>query len=410
MRFIHTADLQIGARFSQFGDKATALRAARVQALARILDIAEAESADAVLIAGDMFEDNQVADALVRDVMAVLDAHASVPVVILPGNHDPVSGPGCVWMRPPFDNPPDHVTVCTSTSPVNIADAVLLPSPITQKRSTRDPALPLVDLAAAVPAATIKIGLTHGSLAIESKHQPDDHPIALNAATRAGLDYLAVGHWHSFMQMDKGRLVMPGTPEPDQFGQVATGVVIVDIECPGASPTLKQLPCPTFAWHECPVDVAADGDVESLVASAVADIEGAPETVVLRLRLHGATDPTRRRAFEAAAAALSATYAVVQVQDDTVIRLSDAMWLAWQQEHPLLAQVVADVEQARLFAAGTPPDVAAEALAVLTLPELRGICSDIGIAESDLSADVLETARELLIGQMSAVAAEESTS
>jgi hypothetical protein len=45
----------------------------------------------------------------------------------------------------------------------------------------------------------------------------------------------------------------------------------------------------------------------------------------------------------------------------------------------------------------------------LTLPELRGICSDIGIAESDLSADVLETARELLIGEMSAVAAEEST-
>ena len=43
MRFIHTADLQIGARFSQFGDKASALRAARVQALARILDIAKKE-------------------------------------------------------------------------------------------------------------------------------------------------------------------------------------------------------------------------------------------------------------------------------------------------------------------------------------------------------------------------------
>jgi DNA repair exonuclease SbcCD nuclease subunit len=410
MRFIHTADLQIGARFAQFGEEAGVLRQARVQALDRVLAIAEAEAADAVLIAGDLFEDNQVADSLVREVIDVLNAHSNVPVVILPGNHDPVSGPGCIWMRSPFDAPPDHVTVCTSTAPVEIGDAVILPSPITQKRSTRDPALPLVDLAGSVAAGKIKIGLTHGSLAIESKHQPDDHPMALNAATRAGLDYLAVGHWHSFMAMDEGRLVMPGTPEPDQFGQAAAGVVMVDVDGPGASPTVKPMPSATFGWHECPVNVAADGDVETLVASAIADVDGAPETVVLRIRLHGATDPVRRRDFEAVAAALSATYAVVQVQDETVIRLSDTMWQAWQQEHPLLAQVVADVEQARLFATGTAPDVAAEGLAVLTLPELRGICSEIGLADSALDADVLETARELLIGEMSAVAAEESTS
>ncbi len=71
---------------------------------------------------------------------------------------------------------------------------------------------------------------------------------------------------------------------------------------------------------------------------------------------------------------------------------------------------MADVEQARLFATGTAADVAAEGLAALTLPELREVCSDIGIDDSALDADVLETARELLIGGMSAVAAEESAS
>ena len=38
MRFIHTADLQIGARFAQFGEEAEVLRQARVQALDRVLD------------------------------------------------------------------------------------------------------------------------------------------------------------------------------------------------------------------------------------------------------------------------------------------------------------------------------------------------------------------------------------
>lgn len=66
MKFVHTADLQIGARFAQFGDNAETLRTARVTALGRGLEIAKEESADAVLIAGDMFEDNQIGDDLVR--------------------------------------------------------------------------------------------------------------------------------------------------------------------------------------------------------------------------------------------------------------------------------------------------------------------------------------------------------
>lgn len=410
MRFIHTADLQIGARFTQFGEQAEILRSARVKALNRVLEIAETESADAVLIAGDLFEDNQVADRLVRDVVDVLNAHATIPVVILPGNHDPVSGPGCVWLRPPFDSPPEHVTVCTAPSVIEIGDTVFLASPITQKRSTHDPALPLVAMSELVDGDKIKVGLTHGSLAIESKHQPDDHPIAVDAASRAGLDYLAVGHWHNFMLMDEGRLVMPGTPEPDQFGQEAGNVVIVDIASPGAAPEVRQASCSTFAWHECYIDLAVDGDIEALVGDAVAPIETAPDRVVMRLRFCGAVEADRRRELASYAASLTDAYAVVQVHDETVTRLSEAMWQAWQQEHPLLAQAVADIEQARLFVTGTTPDIAADGLDALTLPELREICDEIGIAESDLDGEALEVARELLIGEMSSVVAEGTAS
>jgi len=409
MKFLHTADLQIGARFVQFGAKAELLRAARVTALDRMLALAEAESVDAVLIAGDLFEDNQVADALVRQVIDVLAAHPRVPVVILPGNHDPMSGPGCIWMRPPFDSPPAHVTVCTSSTPIEIGDAVILPSPLTQKRSSRDPAMPLIEMAGKVASGRIKIGLTHGSLAIESKHQPDDHPIALDAASRAGLDYLAVGHWHSFMAMDGGRLVMPGTPEPDQFGQLAGGIVKVDIVA-GAVPTVEELPSARFVWHELLIDLAAEVPAETVMGQAVAALTCAPECTVLRVRLTGATAPERTRGFVAYAEGLSAAYAVVQVHDETVTRLSESMWQAWQQEHPLLAQVVADVEQARLFHTGRPPDVAADALAPLTLGALRDVCENAGIGVDELSGNACDVALELLVGEMSAVAAAEQPS
>jgi len=188
MKFIHTADLQIGARFTQFGEKAEVLRAARLSTLKRILVIAREKGVDGLLIAGDMFESNQMATALVDEAFAALAACPEIPVVILPGNHDPLDGPSCIWMRKPFVNPPAHVTVCVSRDPVPLGDAMVLPVPITQKVSTKDPSLPLVEMAATMAADKIKIGMTHGALAIEGKHQPSDQPVALNAATRAGLD------------------------------------------------------------------------------------------------------------------------------------------------------------------------------------------------------------------------------
>lgn len=87
IKFPHAADLQIGARFVRFGDKAPILRAARATALKRILEIATEKDVDAILIAGDLFESNQIANSLVEEVFGILAAHREIPIVILPGKH-----------------------------------------------------------------------------------------------------------------------------------------------------------------------------------------------------------------------------------------------------------------------------------------------------------------------------------
>src|SRR5438874_607499 len=74
-----------------------------------------------------------------------------------------------------------------------------------------------IELAKAARPDAIKVGITHGALAIPGKFQPNDFPIDPAAASRAGLDYLAIGHWHEWQVYDNGRLVMPGTPECDAF-------------------------------------------------------------------------------------------------------------------------------------------------------------------------------------------------
>ncbi len=65
MKFIHSADWQLGARFTQFGAKAELLRKARLQTLETALKKGAESDLDAFLIAGDLFQDSQVDDPLV---------------------------------------------------------------------------------------------------------------------------------------------------------------------------------------------------------------------------------------------------------------------------------------------------------------------------------------------------------
>lgn len=92
VRFLHTADLQIGmhAAFAS-EDCAAKIRAARLRTLKRIVQTANDQNVDFMIIAGDLFED--VGPAL-ADIGAVTGElrNARMPAYVLPGNHDPAAG------------------------------------------------------------------------------------------------------------------------------------------------------------------------------------------------------------------------------------------------------------------------------------------------------------------------------
>ena len=56
MRFIHTADWQIGKPFRNFADKESVLRLARLAAVEAIGRLAVTEGAAHVLVAGDLYD------------------------------------------------------------------------------------------------------------------------------------------------------------------------------------------------------------------------------------------------------------------------------------------------------------------------------------------------------------------
>ncbi len=409
-RFIHSADWQLGARLSGFGPHAEHLRARRLATLRTALELARVRAADAFLVAGDLFEDSLVEDALVDAVLQLFADFPDLPVRLLPGNHDPASGPASLWSRRQFrdDALPPNVVVFREPGAHALGPVTLLVSPLRQKVSSNDPSLCLGELARQPPADRVKIGLTHGALAIPGKHQPNDFPIDPRAATRAGLDYLGIGHWHNWQTYDADdRLVMPGTPEPDAFGQENAGhVACVEIDGPGAPPRVEKVRVGSLRWTHWDCDFTSFDTHRAALQDHVNGWSGDAPANVCRVRLTGPASLDDRAAALAWLHALFGDTLYFKVEDETVPVLSAGELAALEREHPILCQVLADLNQLELLATGTAPANATLPTGpAITLAEAQTLAADAKLELAALTPADFLAARDLLFGGVQAAAA-----
>lgn len=288
VRFLHTADIQLGMRATEVPEVAEKIREQRLETLKRIVALAKQEKVDFVLIAGDLFEDNQVTAVTAHRASAALAEAAPVPVYLLPGNHDPLT-PDSVYRRSMFrEQRPDNIVVLDSEEPVSILSGrcVLYPCPAGARRSPFDPT---AGLRTRVRKSTdsVGIGAAHGSLMIEGRFSPDDHPIGLDAGPKAGVDYLALGHWHNHYRLD-AHTAYPGTPEQTSFGERDSGqVLLVSIETGGAAPDLELCRVGALRWATWEEDLTpGPGEVLDGVRRKVRALDRADNTM-LRLVLKG---------------------------------------------------------------------------------------------------------------------------
>jgi DNA repair exonuclease SbcCD nuclease subunit len=282
VRFLHTADWQIGMRAAHTGGAAARVREARFETARRLAALARAEGLDFVLLAGDTFEDNAVSLPEVERIAGILSSFPC-PVYVLPGNHDP-AGPGSVWERPAWKRC-SNVRILDRAEPVDAGVAVLFPCPLTARWSGSDPT-------AWIPAGThtdrIRIGVAHGTL--DSVPAADRaHPIPADAAWLRCLDYLALGDWHSQRIHGDGerghRMAYSGTPEPTGFGEEASGrALIVEIDAPRAMPCLRSVQTAALLWLQREHEILHPGQLAE-VRREVETLQG--QNVLLRLKLRG---------------------------------------------------------------------------------------------------------------------------
>jgi len=118
------------------GKAAQIVRDERLAAGKRLVESANGEGAEFVLIAGDLFEDNAVDRTLIQKTVDILTLFNG-PVYVIPGNHDPLV-PGSVWDHPAWRSA-ENLSVLTEPKAVEIPGGILFPCQVLDKYSRKDP-------------------------------------------------------------------------------------------------------------------------------------------------------------------------------------------------------------------------------------------------------------------------------
>lgn len=299
LRVLHTADVHLGARHADLGDAASAQRERQFAAFKAAVDLAIEERVDLVLVAGDLFDSNTQPRRSVERVAAELErlATSRIRTVIIPGTHDCYDRSSIYRaydVKALAGSTPDDdlVTVMTPDAPsldLPALDARVHAVVFPQKRAPHSPLRDLTVRTAAEPNATWHIGMVHGALAIPDRTDRDEVVVTKEEIAATGLDYLALGHWHSAQKGKAGATTYAysGAPEPvavDQDGAGSVALVTLEEVAGGRQVTVEERRVGRTRFERLDIDAARLNGQPDLIAklSAKADPD-----LVLEVRLTG---------------------------------------------------------------------------------------------------------------------------
>lgn len=306
MRFVHTADWQLGmTRYFLNGEAQPRYSAARRDVVAGLGRLVADVGAEFVVVAGDVFEHNQLAP---REVSQSLEAMRAigVPVYLLPGNHDPLDA-SSVYTSPLFTAEcPDNVTVLRRSGVHQLRPGVhLVASPWASKAPCSDPVGAVLD---ELPAdGTVRVVVGHGGVDI---FVPDkDRPslirlAALEAAlSRGAVHYIALGDKHSRMQVGaSGRIWYSGSPEVTNYDDIETDpghVLVVDVDEDDPSHPVRVEPQRVGRWRFVTLRRGVDNNRD--IADLDINLDQMPdkERTVVRIALTGSLTVTDKAVLDA---------------------------------------------------------------------------------------------------------------
>lgn len=324
MRLIHTGDIHLDVSYADsalapgFGHRR---RQGVRDVFEAILDRARHWPADAVLIAGDLFEQDRVTRETVAFLRAAFERLAPIPVFIAPGHHDPFV-PGSPYATEPW---PRNVYIFDrpswSSHPLRDLPLTVHGFAFDQPEISTNPFGTLT-----VPRdGRVHVAVAH---AAELAHLTDDRapvcPFYAQDAATPGLHYLALGHAHRVTRIagDFATVMYyAGAPEGhgyDECGPRHFLEVEISLEsdgCPGVH--VRPVPSARCIWETRTVECSAMETEADLQGALQALVEDPERPQVLRVTFTGTCADTLRTALIPMREALADQFEQLEFVDQT---------------------------------------------------------------------------------------------
>ncbi len=256
LTILHTADWHLALSFPGFDAAAQrVLTRARLQTVRTIFDVAEREACDAVVCAGDLFDVPNPSEqwwSALRELLCVQPAHR--PIVLLPGNHDPLLAGSVYAAGHPFRaGLPRHVHVVDADDfTLKLGENAVIHAIPCRARASSEPLWQRLPSRGEHASDVIRLGVLHGQ-SFDLKGHQTNFPIAGHAAHDRGFDYLAIGDTHRFRNVAPAGMapvVYPSAPEPTKFGERDAGfVACVRLFSPREPAQIERLPVASLRWE-----------------------------------------------------------------------------------------------------------------------------------------------------------------
>lgn len=223
IRFLHTADLHLGAAVSSTAVVSSERRYEALITLERLFAICRANEIPLMLIAGDLLENNSVEPRFFEGFLRCINMHSDITVVFAAGNHDPLTADS------PFLNArlPENLIVlgpedqCLELEnlPVRIYGKSFGSIYMQGKNNFSIPAK---------NDEKLNVMVLHGETGTDLSG--NYNTVTKSFIELSGMDYIALGHIHAFAAPQKFGATFyayPGTPEPHGFDELGLKGVIV---------------------------------------------------------------------------------------------------------------------------------------------------------------------------------------
>lgn len=277
MRIIHTSDLHLSSALNTFltGEKIRERKGELFASFDRMVEEAVRLGVGAIIIAGDLFDSDKITTGDCKRVIGTIERYPNITYFYVAGNHERGAFVDRIIDKPKnlivFGEEWEYYT----TNDICIIGRSQIEAGMFQSLVCED--------------GKKNIVILHG----EPTEKSSALGIGLREAGEKPIDYLALGHYHSYgvyKISNRGIAVYPGTPEGRGFDEVGEkGFVLIDTD--GQRIKHSFIPFAKRTIHHIKMNISGAERRIEVEDRILERLSGIPKSDLVRVELVGHVDP-----------------------------------------------------------------------------------------------------------------------